>query len=147
MSAGWILAVTVTAAAGGVVRYALHLWGERARYRHEQILERQRQTYGLRVLRQPAATDVKIVALLAGMSPSGGAADPGGAIELPAAAFGGAADLGGPVELPATLSGAAESGGAIELPAILSGAAGSAGAVEVAAGSAGAVEVAAGEDQ
>ncbi|XVU27642.1 hypothetical protein ACQPZJ_11585 [Actinoplanes sp. CA-054009] len=92
MSAGWILAVTVTAAAGGVVRCALHLWGERARYRHEQILERQRHTYGLRVLRQPAAANVKIVALLAAMPPPpavGGTVDPGevdsgGAVELAA---------------------------------------------------------------
>jgi len=69
MSAGWILAVTVTAAASGVAKYALLLWGERARYQHEQTLERQRQTYRLLVLRQPAAVEVKIVALLAGVSP------------------------------------------------------------------------------
>ncbi|MFF5082873.1 hypothetical protein ACFY36_38020 [Actinoplanes sp. NPDC000266] len=119
MSAGWVLAVTVTAAVSGVVRYALHLWGERARHRHEQILERQRQTYGLRVLRQPAAANVKIVALLAGMPPPavlGGAADPGRAIGLPAA-LGGAADPGGAIGLPAAVGGAADSAGAVEVAA------------------------------
>lgn len=69
MSAGWLLAVTATAAASGVMKHALHLWGERARYRHEQALERQRQTYGLLVLRQAAAVEVKVVALCVGMSP------------------------------------------------------------------------------
>jgi hypothetical protein len=69
MSAGWVLVVTVTAAAGGVAKYGLFLWGERARYRHELKLERQRQAYGLLVLRQQAAAEVKIAALLTGVSP------------------------------------------------------------------------------
>jgi hypothetical protein len=71
MSAGWLLAGTVTVALSGVARHCLHLLGERTRYRHERALERQRHRYGLLVLQQQAAAEVKVVALLAGMPPAG----------------------------------------------------------------------------
>ena len=76
MTPGWFLAVTATVAASGVLRHCIHLWGERARYRHEQALERQRHRYGLLVLRQPAAVEVKIVALLAAMPPAAAPPEP-----------------------------------------------------------------------
>ncbi|GAA2610948.1 hypothetical protein [Paractinoplanes durhamensis] len=69
MSAGWFLAVTVTAALSGIAKHCLHLWGERARYRHEETLARQRHSFALLVLRQPAATEVQVVALMAGTPP------------------------------------------------------------------------------
>jgi hypothetical protein len=67
---GNVLIVTVTAAVSGVAKYGLHLRGERARYEHEERLERQRHAYGLLVLRQRAAAEVKVAALLGGIPPS-----------------------------------------------------------------------------